>query len=44
MCEWSEHGGGLLPQDSIAVDIARVADEEEKRTVTIRSPYEDLGF
>jgi tRNA threonylcarbamoyladenosine biosynthesis protein TsaE len=44
ICEWSEHGGSLLPKDSIAVEIARVAGEEEKRTVTIRSPYEDLSI
>ncbi|MBQ8858531.1 MAG: tRNA (adenosine(37)-N6)-threonylcarbamoyltransferase complex ATPase subunit type 1 TsaE [Clostridia bacterium] len=44
VCEWSEHGGDLLPSDRVEVEIARVADEEEKRTVTIRSPYEDLGF
>lgn len=36
ICEWSEHGGGLLPQDSIIVKIERVAGEEEKRIITIK--------
>jgi tRNA A37 threonylcarbamoyladenosine biosynthesis protein TsaE len=38
ICEWSEHGGGLLPQDSIVVRIERVAGEEEKRIITIKEP------
>lgn len=44
ICEWSEHGGHLLPSERITVEIARVADEVDKRTVTIRSPYEDLSI
>ena len=34
LCEWSENGGEMLPADRITVEIARVAGDENARTIT----------
>ena len=34
LCEWSENGGYLFPEDCITVEICRVPHNENERTIT----------
>ena len=44
LCEWSENGGDMLPDERITVTISRGTAGENERTITVEGAYdEDSG-
>ena len=41
VCEWSENGGDLLPEDRITVTISRCSSGEEERDITIEGEFDE---
>lgn len=41
ICEWSEHGGSMLPPEQIVVTITRTEEGENLRCITIKGVYDE---